>query len=625
MDRITGNKKKIPDFSQVDRDRVPEKYTWQMEDIYANLEAWEKDKARLFEMMDKDKINELAKDWTRSPQKMFQLMNHISEIEKKEEEVYGYPRFFSDTDMGNSTWQAMKGEVYTAIVNFQSTLAFIKPDILKLGRKTIEEYMTVDPRLQVYKMDFDSILRKKKHILPTDRERLLAQTELFSGAPGKAAGMLNDVDIPPPQVTLTDGKKIRLNQANYVRFREAKIRRDRVKVMRTFWKHHAKFRNTHAALLDGAVKNYFFKAEARRYKSCLEAALYPDNISTKVYYTLIETVKENLAPLHRYLKLKARLLDLKKLSYDDIYTSSVPAVEKEFTIEEAIDIVLQALQPLGQEYTNILEKGLNSRWMDIYPNKSKRSGAYSSGSLYDVHPFVLMNYNGTFNHVSTLAHEFGHALHSWFSNKTQPFPTAHYPIFLAEIASTFNETLLVYYMLKTETDDLLKLYILDQYLDEFRATLFRQTLFAEFELNFHQEVEKGQTLTPDWLDCRYLELTRQYYGHKKDIVMVHKHIRNEWSNVPHFYRNFYVYQYSTGIVAATTLAEMVVRGSQTQRQGYLNFLKSGGSKYPLDTLKETGVDLTTPHPIRVAVQRFDEVVSEMETILEKLEKRKKGK
>lgn len=625
MDRVNGNKKKIPDFSQVCRDRVPEEYTWQMEDIYPNLEAWEKDKARLFEMMDKDKIIKLAKDWTRSPQKMFQLMNHISEIEKKEEEVYGYPRFFSDTDMENSTWQAMKGEVYTAIVNFQSTLAFMDPDILKLGRKKIEEYMKADPRLQVYKMDFDSILRKKKHILPTDRERLMVQTGLFSGAPRKAAGMLNDVDIPSPRVTLTDGKKIRLNQANYVRFREAKIRRDRVKVMRTFWKHHARFRNTHAALLDGAVKNHFFKAAARRYKSCLEAALYPDNISTKVYHTLIETVKENLAPLHRYLKLKTRLLDLKKLSYDDIYASSVPAVEKEFTIEEAIDTVLQSLQPLGQEYTDILEKGLNSRWMDIYPNKSKRSGAYSNGSLYDVHPFVLMNYNGTFNHVSTLAHEFGHALHSWFSNKTQPFPTAHYPIFLAEIASTFNETLLVHHMLKTETDDLLKLYILDQYLDEFRATLFRQTLFAEFELDFHQEVEKGQTLTPDWLDHRYLELTRQYYGHKKGVVTVHKHIRNEWSNVPHFYQNFYVYQYSTGIVAAASLAEMVLKESKTQRQRYMNFLKSGSSKYPLDTLKETGVDLTTPHPIRVAVQRFDEVVSEMETILERLEKREKKK
>jgi oligoendopeptidase F len=623
MEKEKGKENKLPDFSQVDRDRVPGEYTWRMEDIYPNREAWEKDKARLFEMMDKDKINELAKDWTRSPQNMFQLMNHVSEIEKKEEEVYGYPRFFSDTDMGNSTWQAMKGEVYTAIVNFQGTLAFMNPGILKLGRKKIEEYMKADPRLQVYKMDFDSILRRKKHILPTDRERIMAQTGLFSGAPGKAAAVLNDVDIPSPRVTLTDGRTIKLNQANYVRFRDAKTRRDRVKVMRTFWKHHAGFRNTHAALLDGAVKNHFFKAAARGYKSCLDAALYPDNISTKVYHILIETVKENLAPLHRYLKLKARLLDLKKLSYDDIYASSVPAVEKEFTIEEAKDIILQALRPLGQAYTDILEKGFNGRWMDIYPNKAKRSGAYSNGSLYDVHPFVLMNYNGTFNHVSTLAHEFGHALHSWFSNKARPFPIAHYPIFLAEIASTFNETLLVHHMLKTETDDLLKLYILDRYLDEFRATLFRQTLFAEFELDFHQEVEKGQTLTPDWLDHRYLELTRQYYGHKKGVVTVHKYIRSEWSNVPHFYQDFYVYQYSTGIVAAAALAEMVLTGSQTQRQRYMNFLESGGSKYPLDTLKETGVDLTTPHPIRLAVQRFDETVSEMETTLERLEKRER--
>jgi oligoendopeptidase F len=236
-----------------------------------------------------------------------------------------------------------------------------------------------------------------------------------------------------------------------------------------------------------------------------------------------------------------------------------------------------------------------------------------------------MNYNGTFNHVSTLAHEFGHALHSWFSNKNQPFPSAHYPIFLAEIASTFNETLLVHHMLKTETDDLLKLYILDQYLDGFRATFFRQTLFAEFELDFHREVEKGQTLTPAWLDRRYLDLTRHFYGHKKGVVTVPNYIKNEWSNVPHFYRNFYVYQYSSGIAAATTLARMVLTGGRNERRRYMSFLKSGGSQYPLDTLKQAGVDLTTPQPIRVAVQRFDEVVSEMETILERLEQKKKKK
>ncbi|UCH97823.1 MAG: oligoendopeptidase F family protein, partial [Candidatus Aminicenantes bacterium] len=527
------NKKEIPDFSQTERNQVPKEFTWQIKDIYPGIEAWQKDKQLLLDMI--DKIDDLAKNWTSSPGKMFHLLNHVSEIEKIEDKTHSYTSLSSDTDMGNSTWQAMKGEIHTAGVNLRSKLAFMDPDILKLGKKKIAEYVKAEPRLKVYQMDFDTILRMKKHILSTDKERIMAQTRLFSNAPEKASKMLNDLDIPAPQITLADRKKIKLDQANYVRYRDAKNRKDRRKVMRTFWKHHTRFKNTHAILLDSLVKNHFFHARIRHYKSCLEAALYPHNIHPRVYHTLIETVKENLSPLHRYLQLKARLLGLKKLTYDDIYASSVPTVEKTFTIEDAKQIILEALKPLGTGYTDILAKGFNSRWIDIYPNKGKRSGAYSNGAVYDIHPYVLMNYNGTFNHVFTLAHEFGHALHSWFSNKTQPFPLAHYPIFLAEIASTFNETLLVHHFIKIETDDLLKLYILDQYLDEFRGTLYRQTLFADFELAMHREVEKDQTLTSQWLDNTYLDLTRQYYGHKKGIITVNRYIENEWSNVPHFY------------------------------------------------------------------------------------------
>jgi oligoendopeptidase F len=425
--------------------------------------------------------------------------------------------------------------------------------------------------------------------------------------------------MPAPKVTLSDGKKIRLNTASYSRYRGIENRKDRRKVMRTFWKYHADFKNTHAVLLDGAVKNHFFNARVHRYKSCLEAALYPNNIHLNVYHTLIKTVKENLNPLHRYLKLKTRLLGLKKMSYDDIYASSVPEVDKIYSIEEAQNIILDALKPLGKEYTDVLKKGFNTGWTDIYPNKGKRSGAYSNGSAYDIHPYVLMNYNGKFSSVSTLAHEFGHALHSWFSNQTQPFPLAQYPIFLAEIASTFNEDLLVNYLVKTETDDRLKLYILDQYLENFRGTLYRQTLFADFERTMHEQVENGQTLTPDWLGEKYLQLTRLYYGHKEGIVQVDNYIKNEWSGIPHFYYNFYVYQYSTGIVASTALADMVLNGGKSEQTRYLHFLKSGGTKYPLDTLKEAGVDLTTPRPIKIAISKFNEIVVEMEKIAERLD------
>jgi oligoendopeptidase F len=620
MKKENKTEQQVPDFSHLDRDRVPGEFTWRVEDIYPDSEAWQKDKARLLEMI--EEIDRLAGKWTESAGDMYRMMSYLTELSKLEDKTYYYPRLLSDTDMENSNWQGMKGEIHTVSVNLRSKMAFMDPDIIKLGREKIQEYITAEPRLKIYEMDFDSVLRKARHILTADKEDIMAQTDHFSGATSRASGVLNDVEIPAPRITLSSGERIKLNTAGYVRHRETKNRKDRVKVMRTFWKNHKRFRTTHAILLDGAVKNHWFNARVRHYGTCLEAALDADKIDPKVYHTLIETVKANLTPLHRYLKLKARMLNLEKLSYDDIYASSVPGVDKSFTIEEAGEIIMAALKPLGDEYTDILAKGLSDRWMDIYPNNAKRSGAYSNGGLYDIHPYVLMNYNGTFSHVATLAHEFGHALHSWFSNKTQPYPMSHYPIFLAEIASTFNETLLVHHMLKTESDDLLKLYILDRYLDEFRGTLFRQTLFAEFELALHQRVENGQTLTADWLDRRYLELTRHYYGHKQDIIEVNKYIENEWSNISHFYYDFYVYQYSTGIAAATALAEIVLNGGPTERQQYLDFLKSGGSRYPLDTLKDAGVDLTTPEPIQVAIDKFDAVAGEMETILERIEQKK---
>lgn len=602
----------IPDYSHLERTGVPEEFKWNVTDAYAGIDEWEEDKTQLLKMI--DAIDEMEKNWTASPAKMFTLLNHLDEVEMKEYRLYVYAGLLVDTDMGNSRFQSIKGEIQTIDVNLSSRLTFVNPGILKLGQAKIREYMEADPRLRIYEITFDNVLRMKKHILPSDKEGIVAQTGLFSGAPGKAAGMLNDLDIPSPAVTLSDGKKIRLNTAAYSRHRGSKNAEDRRKVMRTFWKHRAGFRNTHAVLLDAAIKNHFFNARVHRYKNCLDAALYPKNIHPDVYHTLVRTVKENLGPLHRYLKLKARLLGLIKMNYDDIYASCVPDVDKIYTMEEAKNILIEAMRPLGSDYIDVLSRGLNGGWMDIYPNKGKRSGAYSNGSIYNVHPYVLMNYNGKFSHVSTLAHEFGHALHSWYSNKMQPFPLSHYSIFLAEIASTFNENLLVEYMVKTETDNLVKLYILDQHLEGIRGTLYRQALFADFELAMHREVEKGKTLTHDWLNENYLRLTRLFYGHNEEVVTVDDYIKNEWLGIPHFYYNFYVYQYSTGIVASTALAEMVLSGGESERLRYLGLLKAGGSRYPLDTLKEAGVDLTTSEPIEIAIARFDETVARMESL-----------
>ncbi|MCP4213166.1 MAG: oligoendopeptidase F, partial [bacterium] len=561
---------------------------------------------------------EMEKDWMSTPAKMCDLLNHTDEVEIKEYRAYIYTSLLSDTDIGNSTYQAMRGEMQALDVKLSQMVTFVNPGILKLGKKKIAEYLEKEPRLGIYSFYFDSVLRKKKHILSSDKAGIVSRVALFSKGAERAAGILNDLNIPAPAITLESGKKIRLNTSAYGRYRDSDNPKDRRKVMRTFWKNRGKFENTHAVLLDTGIKKNYFNASVHRYKTSLDAALFPRSIDANVYHNLIDTVKTNLDPLHRYLKLKTRMLKLDQMNYDDIYASAVPGKEKYYTYVEAKEMLLAALKPLGPEYCDVLRKGLDSGWTDIYSNKGKRSGAYSNGSIYDVHPFVLMNYNGKFDHVSTLAHEFGHALHSWFSNKTQPFTLSHYPIFLAEIASTFNEALLSHYMEENETDDLLKLYLMDCYVEGFRGTLYRQTLFADFELAMHTRVEEGKTLTPEWLNTEYLRLTRHYYGHKEGVVKVDKYIEKEWSGIPHFYYNFYVYQYSTGIVASTALAQMVLNGGEVERKRYLEFLKSGGKKYPLDILKDAGVDLTSPEPIKIAIKSYNNKIAEMEKIVKRL-------
>lgn len=612
---MSGRQPTIPDYSNLPRLKVPQEYQWRVTDVYPDSSTWQEDKQNLEQMI--ANVKPMSKDWTTTPARMFALLNHITEVEKLAYKLYTYCSLTADTDMADSRFQAIKGELQSILVEFESLISFIEPHVLKLGRPNVLKFMEEEPKLTVYSFMLESMFRMKSHILSADKERIIAQTGLFSGATGKAASLLNDVDIPAPRMTLSTGEKVRLNWAAYVRLRSGSHAGDRVKVMRKFWRHHAQFENTLAVLQDGAVKSHFFHSKAHHFKSCLEAALFPKMINPSVYHTLISTIKENLAPLHRYLNLKQKLLKLSQFSYEHLYASAVPEVDKLYTIEEAKDLVMSAMAPLGEAYGNALHTGLNSGWMDLYPNKNKRSGAYSNGSIYDVHPYVLMNYNGKYNSVSTLAHEYGHAMHSYLSNRHQPFPLAHYPIFLAEIASTFNETLLVHHLLKTESDLTLKFYIMDQYLEGIRGTLFRQTLFAEFELAMHQHVQNGQTLTPQWLNETYLDLTRTYYGHSEKICRVARYIKNEWSAIPHFYYNFYVYQYATGIAAATALAQMVLEGGDRERERYLTFLKSGGSKYPLEILKDAGVDLSTPDPIQRTLAVFDRTVTEMSGMAEK--------
>ena len=609
--------KKIPDYSMTERKDIPVEFTWKIEDLYPNDDAWKSDKDAAVDMI--SKVDALQKSWTESSSNMLSMLELISDINKKSGVLYAYASHQSAADIGDTKFQKMEGELQSIFVNYYAKLSFINPDILALGKDKLDTYFSQEPKLKPYSFMLYDILRSKEHILPEEQQKIVSMTGLFSGIPSKTANMLNDMELPSVDVKLSDGSKVTLNYANYVKFRGDKDPTNRSLVMREFWNNMKNFENTFSILQDGAVKNHLFNAKVKKFENCLDAKLFNDNIPREVYTNLIKSVKENLDPLHRYLKLKQKLLKLDKYRYEDIYASAVPSVEKIYTFKESENLIKESMKPLGDEYQSALDEAYKNRWMYIYPNKNKESGAYSGG-VYGVHPYVKLNYNGEYESVSTVAHELGHAMHSYFSNKYQPFVTSDYTIFLAEIASTFNENMLMEYMLKNETDDMYKLFILDAYLDQVRGTLYRQTLFADFELAMHEKVEEGKTLTADWLNEKYLSLTREYYGHDKGVTQVDDYIQREWSRIPHFFYNFYVFQYSTGIISSMALAEMVLNGSEKERDAYINMLKSGGKDFSINILKEAGVDMTTKEPYEKAFKRFDYLVSEMEKIMARLNK-----
>lgn len=611
---------KIPDYSLTERKDIPVEYTWRIEDIYPNIEDWKKDKALVNELI--NQLEKMSKVWTTSPQKMLTLLELKDRIEIMGEKLQVYAGLQNDTDLSNPVYQQVRGEIQNLSVRYNTKISFIEPDILKLGEELFTQYLQKEPGLKPYVFGIEKILRTKAHVLPAEQEKIYSFSELFSNTPAQAAGILNNVEMPSPVITLSNGKEITLNLANYVRYRSVKNRSDRALVMKTYWKNHKKFENTFAALLDGAMKQHLFNARIHNYSDTLEARLSQNNIDPLVYHKLIKSVRENLGPLHRYLKLKQELLDLDRFKYEDIYASAVKSIEKTYTFEEAQQIIMDMMKVLGKDYSAGLLKAFTDRWIDRYANKNKESGYYSA-SVYGVHPYIKMNYNGSYETVSLLAHELGHSMHSYFANRAQHYVNSQYTTFLAEIASTFNENILVDYLLKHETDDLFKLFILDAYLAQVKGTVYRQVHFAEFELAMHRQVEEGKTLTADWLNKKYLELARYYYGHEKGVIEVGDYIQNEWAGIPHFFLNYYVYTYSTGMISSAALAQMVLAGSETEKEKYLDFLKAGSSNYSLEILKQAGVDITTDKPYQMAFQRFNQLVTEMETIVGRLKKNKK--
>jgi oligoendopeptidase F len=601
----------IPDYSGADRSEVPEVFKWRIQDIFPDEAAWRSgfDEGKALAAT----LDPLGRDWTASPKAMGDFLERLEQVNRLGSKLAHFASLQGDMDLGDTRYQAMKGEVQSFMVDLGAKLAFMDPDLLVLGEAKVESFIQADPRLVPHRVGFLKVLRMKDHILPEGEARVVANAGLFGQAPSGAAGMLTDLDMPRPEVTLSTGEQVLLSTANYQKHRAAKDPADRQLVMETYWTGQKRYENTLATLLDAGIKQDLFHARVHHYPSCLDAALYPEAIDPAVYRNLVATVRANLAPLHRLLRLRQKMLGLPELRYGDLYASAVSTVTRTYPFAEGRALVLRATEPLGESYTQVLERAFSGGWIDVYPNRGKQSGAYSSG-VHGVHPFVKMNYDGTFHHVSTLAHELGHAMHSYLSEQAQPYPTSDYPIFLAEIASTFNENMLMHTLLETERDTTLKLFLLDNYLETLRGTLFRQTLFADFELAMHERVEQGQSLTPDWLNAKYLELTRLYYGHELGVVRVDDYIQSEWSGIPHFFYDFYVYQYATGIVASMALSEAVLAEGEPARKRYLGFLGSGSSRFPLDTLKAAGVDLTTPQPVAAALQAFDRMVGQMETL-----------
>ncbi|MGD7651656.1 MAG: oligoendopeptidase F [Verrucomicrobiales bacterium] len=605
----------IPDFSETPRSEVPEQFTFKLDDVFKDKDAWRAE----FEAVKNqcDGIAGTLSGWDSSAEKLAAALELDSSLSERLSRLYAYARLINDMDLSDAESTAMMGEVSAVRVAFATEMSFIDAGVIALGEETVRGWIDSEPRLEPFRFPLEKILLSSDHVLTEAEQTIVSQMGLFVRTPGKVSGLLNDVDIPPAEIVLTDGTPVTLNRSNYLKHRTSRIAADRKLVNEAFWKNLEPFQNSFAALLDGEMKKQVATARIHNFESCLEASLFDNDIDPEVYHNLISTVRANLEPLHRLFRLKQKMLGLSSLhSYDTIVPAS-PAAQRKYSFDEARELVLSATEPLGEDYRTRLLEAFDGRWVDIYPNEGKQSGAYSMG-IYGAHPYIKLNYTGRLSEVSTLAHELGHSMHAVFSNETQPFATARYPVFIAEIASTFNEVLLLRRILDSTDDDHLKLQLLEGFLHRMRGLIYHQTMYAEFELAMHEKVENGHSLTADWLNDTYMELFRDYMGADDGVIALEGTSAVAWSAVPHFFRPFYVYQYATGMVASTALADAVLTEGEPARERYLGLLRSGGSKHPLDLLKDAGIDMSQPAPVLATLEQFDSLVTEMEKIYDGL-------
>ena len=605
-----------PSLLAKERKDVPKGLTWDLEQIYPGPDAW-----RVARQKVADRLPELAVfqgHLGESGPGLWSAFSKMLEIRKELDRVNAYAYFLADQDTRDSKNGEMRSQAQQLLTDFESATAFFRPELLALGEPKVKSLIAAEPKLAAYQAVFDDILRTAPHTLSSNEEKLVAEAGDIQDSGQAVHSVFTDADLPYPEIVLSNGQKVRLDAAAYTKYRAGSNRADRLKVFKAFWGRYQDFRRTLAATLYAQVKGHLYDKKVHKYQSCLEAALFPNNVPPAVYHQLLKDVHANLPTLHRYLKLRRRLMGLKQLGYEDLYAPIIAGVDLKYTPEQAMDITLKAAAPLGEEYTKTLSAAYQNRWVDFLPSTGKRSGAYSSGDVYDLHPYQLLNFNGNYEDVSTLSHESGHSLHSYLSNKNQPYGLNAYPIFVAEVASTLNENLLFHYMLEHTQDKKVKLSLLGSYLENMRGTLFRQALLAEFELKVHEMAEQNQPLTGDNLNVLYLKLLREYYGHDQGICRVDDLYAVEWGYIPHFFYNFYVFQYATSQVASTSIAKAILseqrEGKQATRDAYLKMLSSGNSEYPLALLRKAGVDMTTGQPFSAAMAEMNQIMDEIEKL-----------
>ena len=592
------------------RSEVREEDTWNVKDMYESVEDWEKELTAIRTIV--DKVAEYEGKVMESADSLLAVLSGLAEAGEKLGLAFNYAERLFDEDQTNTAHQAMNAKAYSAYAEMESRVAFVDPEIIAAPQELLERYYEESDELPLYRKQIEEIRRRKAHCLSAEMEKLLAMTAEMSQTPADAFSILSNADLVLPEIVDENGEKVRLTSGRYGQFVQSADRRVRKDAFEAMYSTYKQFLNTFASLYNGNVKQQIFQAKARKYASTLEAAVDANHVSPDVYQNLIETVSQNLDKMHRYVSLRKKCLGTEDLHMYDIYTPMIPDMAKTISFEEAKETVLKALAPLGEDYVAKVKEGFENRWIDVYENQGKRSGAYSAGA-YGCHPYVLLNYNGTLDDVFTLAHEMGHAMHSYYSNETQPYIYAEYKIFVAEVASTCNEILLMEYLLEHTTDQKERAYLLNHYLDSFKGTVYRQTQFAEYEMLTNRMSEEGESLNADNLSNLYLELNKKYYG---DEIVSDDEIAYEWARIPHFYYNFYVYQYATSYCAAYSVAHKILEEGAPAVERYKKFLSSGCSQAPVELLKIAGVNLETPAPIQDALDAFGKIIDEMTVLVE---------